>query len=139
LIIFSLAILVGCTQNTDTSKVEDDWEVSPFFHVGIYQMIGQEGKLGFIYAPFKPNKEQKYMWHFWGNEKELQGKFEVVAISKETGEEAIVFQADTLSGPNNGADAHKPSMMKLPTVGMWKLDAYIGGNLFGTVIVEVQE
>jgi hypothetical protein len=56
-------------------------------------MIGQEGKLGLIYALFKANKKQKYMWHFGGKEKELEGKFEVIATNKETGEEITVFRS----------------------------------------------
>jgi hypothetical protein len=139
LIIISFAVLVGCTQNTDTSQKEDNWEVSPFFHVGIYKMIGLEGKLGFIYVPFKANKGQKYMWHFWGEEKELKGNFEVVATNKETEENITVFQRDSLAGAHNSANAHTPSMIMLPTAGLWRLDAYIGGTLFGTIIVEVQE
>jgi hypothetical protein len=137
--ILIISLLLGCSPNKDTSTTNDDWQVSPFFQVGHYQMIGQEGKLGFIYAPFKANVGQKYMWHFWGEEMELKGNFHVVATSKETGEEITVFQVNTLSGPNNGAEAHTPSTMMLPTVGLWKLDAYIGGNLFGTIVIEVEE
>ncbi|WP_257009368.1 hypothetical protein [Bacillus sp. 7884-1] len=42
-------------------------------------MIGEKERLGFIYDHsevliFYPNKTQKYMWHFWGEDKELEGK-----------------------------------------------------------------
>jgi hypothetical protein len=137
--ILVISLLMGCSPNKDTSITNDDWQVSPFFQVGHYQMIGQEEKLGFIFAPFKVNEGQKYMWHFWGEGKELEGNFEVVATNKETGEEITVFQTGTLGGPNNGADAHTPSTMEFPTVCLWKLDAYIGGDLFGTIVIEVEE
>jgi hypothetical protein len=42
-------------------------------------------------------------------------------------------------GPNNGADAHIPSNLSLPTSGLWKLDAYLGGKLKGSIIVDVKE
>ena len=43
-----------------------------------------------------------------------------------------------LLGPNSGADNHAPTNMTFPTSGMWKLDAYIDGKLFGSVYVKVE-
>ncbi|WP_347551221.1 hypothetical protein ABFG93_05200 [Pseudalkalibacillus hwajinpoensis] len=73
----------------------------------------------------------------WGEEEELDGPFEVVAINKETGEEIIVVEERELAGANNGADAHIPSQMGLPSSGIWQMKAFVGGELFGTVVVEV--
>ncbi|MBD3107714.1 hypothetical protein IEO70_04980 [Bacillus sp. AGMB 02131] len=133
-VIFLLITLIACTQET--------WKESEIFESGGYEMIGEEGKIGFIYdsevTKFYPDKEQKYMWHLWGKER-LSGKtaFKVVATSKEK-EEIIILEGE-LGGPNNGADAHTPSMLKLPEPGMWKLDAYVEEELFGTIFVEVHE
>ncbi|WP_257208940.1 DUF4871 domain-containing protein [Bacillus sp. AFS031507] len=35
------------------------------------------------------------------------------------------------------ADRHTPSSMSLPKSGIWKLNAYFGDKLFGTVVVKV--
>ena len=121
-----------------------EWKVSPLFKSGAYTMIGQEGRLGFIYddlevSRFYPHKVQKYMWHFWGKPEELKGKLKVVGVSKETGEQITVFETQALGGANNGADAHTPSGMSLPSSGLWRLDAYIREKYFGSVVVQVHE
>lgn len=41
--------------------------------------------------------------------------------------------------PNNGADQHFPTNKTLPKSGMWKLDAYIGDEIFGSVYVKVHK
>ncbi|MGD6780984.1 hypothetical protein ACQCT3_15880 [Sutcliffiella horikoshii] len=71
--------LLGCSKETDT-----DWKESAFFESGGYTMIGEQGRIGFIYNDsendiFYPNKEQKYMWHLWGDKEELEGEFKVTA------------------------------------------------------------
>jgi hypothetical protein len=82
---------------------------------------------------------RKYMWHFWGNPEELQGSLKVMGTRKETGEKITVIAASSIGGPNNGADGCVPSNMALPSPGLWRLDAYIGQKLFGSIIVEVHE
>jgi hypothetical protein len=79
------------------------------------------------------------MWHFWGTPAELQGSLKITGTSKETGETITVFEADATGQPNNGADAHNPSMMSLPSPGLWQLEVFIGEKLFGSVVVEVHE
>jgi hypothetical protein len=89
------------------------------------------------------------MWHFWGTTEELgQKPFRVEAINLKTKEKvkALFFGAgfvweydDLLWGSNNGADAHLPTNMELPTSGLWKLDAYLGGKFKGSIIVDVKE
>ena len=107
-------------------------------------MIGEEGRLGFIYdntdvTKFYPNQNQKYMWHFWGKEDEFKGELKVIASHEESGEQIVILEGHPLAGPNNGADQHVPSNMSLPSKGIWKLDAYIGDKLFGTIFVKVYE
>ncbi|MFD1953003.1 hypothetical protein ACFSL6_02130 [Paenibacillus thailandensis] len=108
-------------------------------------MIGEEGKLGFIYddteaVKFYSGQSQKYMWHFWGEAEQLQGyPLQVIGTKKETGEQITVFKASALGGAINGADAHHPSVMALPSAGLWRLDAYIGEKFYGSVVVEIHE
>jgi hypothetical protein len=150
--IIVLLTTVGCTnknKETITTNVENKdlaqkWNQSPLFKSGNYTMIGEKGRLGFIYddtevVRFYPNKTQKYMWHFWGEEQEFNGKLKIVAIHEIDEEEQITVAEGGLGGDNNGADRHAPSNMSLPKSGMWKLDAYIGDKLFGSVYVKVHK
>ncbi|WP_231603487.1 hypothetical protein [Bacillus sp. FJAT-27231] len=71
----------------------------------------------------------------------LTKPFKVVGVSKETDEEVTVFEfpSNHVLAPNSGADHHIPSMMTLPSEGLWKLEAYFGEKLFGNVIVNVEK
>jgi hypothetical protein len=106
-------------------------------------MIGEQGKLAFIYddgkvSRFYAGHEQKYMWHFWGDDKEIIGPLKVVGVNKETKEKVEVFKANMYGlSPNNTADQHSPSLMSLPYPGLWRLDAYIDEKLFGSIVVKV--
>jgi hypothetical protein len=116
-------------------------------------MIGIEGKIGILGPEFVANQSNKYMWHFWGTQEELEnGPFRVEAInvkSKQkikalvaeagTSQERLVWEYDSITGPNNGADAHRPSNLMLPSSGLWRLDSYLGGKSLGSIIVNVQE
>lgn len=145
-IILSLAI-AGCNEEELIGKnekvIKSNWNESSLFETGGYTMIGEEGRLGFIYddseeVRFYPDKEQKYMWHFWGGKQELEGELKVVATHENEDEEIFVISG-VLGAANNGADKHAPSNMSLPKSGIWKLDAYIGGSLFGSIYVKVHE
>jgi hypothetical protein len=148
LIILSIFITNGCS-----SEKKVDIQTSPTFKSGNYILQGVEGRIG-ILGPggFKANSGNKYMWHFWGTKEELSRRpFKVEAIDLKTGEKhqvlltemgtpnkKLVWAYDSgLGGPNNGADAHLPSGLELPNPGRWKLDVYLGGELFGSVVVDV--
>lgn len=138
-----ILFLTGCeAEKHDPENTE--WKVSFLFNSGSYTMIGQEGRVGFIYDDaeldrFYPDKKQKYMWHFWGEPEELQGSLKVTGTSKKTGQQITVFEKSHLGGPNNGADAHNPSLMSLPSSGLWKLDVFINEIFFDSIIVEVTD
>lgn len=103
--------------------------------------IGDNGKLGIgEYGPFIAGESQKYMWHFWGDEKTLLKPFRVVGISKDSDTKTTLFELPkaTMLGPVNGASHSLPSTLTLPEPGLWKLEAYFGEELFGSVIVLVQ-
>ena len=140
ILIAVLFLLAGCSAENENK----DWKVSHLFKSSAYTMIGQEGRLGFIYddgevVRFYPNKKQKYMWHFWGEPEELKGLLKVTGTNQETGKFITVFEDRGLGGPYNGADAHVPSLMSLPSPGLWELDAYIGEKLFGSITVQVHD
>ena len=152
-IVFLVVIsIIGCSNET-IKKTEESWEESPTLVREVIITddgqtddstfrIGDNGKLGFgEYGPFIAGETQKYMWHFWGEKEILTQPFKVKGINKETGEEITVFEYPTNNSlaPNNGADHHIPSMMMLPSAGIWKLEVYFGEELFGNVIVNVEE
>ena len=145
--------MLGCSESSiesednmtmeETKMTKNDWKVSPLFKVGGLKLIGEEGRLGFVYDDsefirFYPKNVQKYMWHFWGTNQELEGRLKVLA-THENEQSSIVLTEGDLSGENNGADRHFPSNMSLPKSGIWKLDAYIGDDVFGSVFVQVHE
>lgn len=112
---------------------------------------GVEGRIGILSPGFKAGSANKYMWHFWGTSEELsRTPFRVEAIDLKTGEKhpALLTEMGTpnkkhiwemsgIGGAHNGANAHTPSGMELPTPGKWRLDAYLGGELFGSIVVVV--
>lgn len=140
-----LLALTGCGSSEEPKSENVKWKVSPMFKSGAYMMIGQPGRIGFIYddqevSRFYLQKEQKYMWHYWGTKEELQGPLRIMATSKETGEQITVLEAAMgPAGSNNGADAHHPSLMSLPSPGLWRLDVYMAEKYFDSVVVEVHE
>ncbi|MQR94483.1 DUF4871 domain-containing protein [Fictibacillus phosphorivorans] len=128
-------VLAACSQ--------DIWKESPSFESGGYKLIGEKGKLGFIYEnsevdQFSPNKVNKYMWHVWGSDM-ANKMLRVEAIKENTSEQIHLFEARLSGTPHNGADAVTPSSMALPKPGMWKLNAYVDDQLFGSVYVKVQD
>lgn len=151
-----LAVLVGCSGKSETVKKED-MEVSSTFSIpvtfgdgteGEYVLVGEEGKIGFLVGSgvkgeagvqsITAGEKNKYMWHLWGEPNELEGEFEVVGKNIDKDNEVTVFETKSLGGPNNGADAHTPSSMSLPSSGLWELNAYVGGELFGTIVVNAE-
>ncbi|MFS0689272.1 DUF4871 domain-containing protein [Sporosarcina sp. 179-K 8C2 HS] len=161
--------LAGCSE--ERKVVKEEWEVSPTFEIpvtfgdgtkGAYVLIGVEEKLGFLIGsgkegvvevePIIKGKANKYMWHFWGKDEELNGNFKVVGINEKGEEHKVLIQnmgmttsekvweyPNEWNSPHNGADAHIPSGMEFPTSGLWKLKVYFGENFFGEIVVNVVE
>lgn len=120
------------------SVKEPTWELSPQFLSGAYWMSGIENKVGFIDSGFVAGKWNKYMWHFWGRQEDLKGNLNVKAVKQGETRVIDVFEAGSLGGKHNGADAHIPSGMSLPEPGRWRLLPYINGKLFPSIVVEVK-
>ncbi|NQX66122.1 hypothetical protein HQN90_08290 [Paenibacillus alba] len=153
-----LLFLTGCTK-TDTDVIikesstvlDESWKVSSMFKNDNFILLGEQGKIGFIYddnevVRFYPGKKQKYMWHFWAETpQETQNLFgkkvKIIGVSKKTGEKVNVFEG-SIGIPNtaikdNDKVGRMPSMMILPSKGLWRLEAYVEEKLFGSVVVEV--
>jgi len=149
-VIFFLIFLVSCKSSNDSELKT----TSPIFKSNTgASMIGIEDKIGILGPDFIAGQGNKFMWHFWGTKDEMNKKpFRVEAINLKTMKKnmALILDAGTSNerhvweynfapaGPNNGADAHLPSNLSLASKGLWQLNAYIGGNLQGSLIVEVK-
>ncbi|KRF02265.1 hypothetical protein ASG89_24755 [Paenibacillus sp. Soil766] len=156
--IIVLILLIGCSKtesnvviNESPNVRNESWQVSSIFKYDDYMMIGEQGKIGFIYddkdvTRFYPGKKQKYMWHFWAETPEetrnLFGKrVKIIGVSKQTGQKADVFDGG-IGIPNTAIEdndkvGRMPSMMSLPSKGLWRLEAFVDEKLFGSVVVEV--
>ncbi|MDR6879819.1 DUF4871 domain-containing protein [Bacillus sp. 3255] len=119
------------------------WDVAPLFQANQYWLRGVENRIGFIDAGFEAGKVQKYMWHFWGTDEQLNGPFEVKAVKEGSDTLITVFASDPLSSANalggelNGADRHLPTSMMLPEAGRWRLLPYVRGMLLDPIVVQV--
>jgi hypothetical protein len=134
-ILVCVFLLAACNQ--------DNWKESSTFASGGYIMIGEKGKVGFIYDNsvdnrFYPEEEDKYMWHLWGSDV-VNKDLRVEAIYENTLEPIHLFESRLSGSPHNGADAVTPSSMSLPKPGMWKLNAYVDEKLFGSIFVKVHK
>lgn len=114
-----------------------------------YVLMGEEGKVGFLIGPYQNDngelldkqpiiagKGNKYMWFFWGTKEELTGGLSIMALKEGTNREIDMFRTPT--GPWNTKDSRTPTSMVFPEEGMWRVNAYIGNRLFGSITVQVQ-
>ncbi|MGG1553165.1 DUF4871 domain-containing protein [Paenibacillus ferrarius] len=128
--------------NAELFMLEPSWDISPEFQSGSYKLRGAAKKVGFIDAGFVAGKVQKYMWHFWGEDDELNGPFEVKAVKQGTNKVISVYTSNPLSSGNalagalNGADRTTITSMSLPEAGRWRLLPYVQGRLLDTIVVE---
>ncbi|MBN2910829.1 DUF4871 domain-containing protein [Polycladomyces sp. WAk] len=151
--VFLSLFLAGCTHAESTVTIDKkpkaatqalskQWRASPTFSVtsnGItVQWIGEKGRVAVTNFPFIAGQTQKYMWLFWGNENEIIGKDYKVIATSDRGIQKTVLSGQSLNGPIWGATASSPSLITLPTKGMWRLDAYVNDQLHGTIFVEVK-
>ncbi|MFB5083302.1 hypothetical protein [Symbiobacterium thermophilum] len=142
LLILMLALLYPRSTRVQTAGA---WETTGTFEVPAvaadgtafsYTMRGHEGQFGFIDSPFVAGKTDKYMWHFWGNQEDFLYKtLEVTGVNRRG--QRVPVLTSTLGGEHNGAVAHTPSMMSLPTPGLWRLEVRVDGNHLGDIVVEV--
>ncbi len=127
------------SESSDETKLEP---TDSFLSNGV-EMVGIEGKLGLF--PGKgliENERSKQKWHFWADRDFLRTKnFDIKATHEKTGEVISLFfinSSDGIGSPNNGADAHVPSVLEFPQSGIWKIDIYHGEELFESIVLDVE-
>ncbi len=153
LFISLVMVLSGCSNETVKSN-GDNWEESSKFireivvtadgqTENLVLRIGNNGRLG-VQAPQNPfiaGQSSKYFWLFWGDNETLTKPVKIVGEKRDSGETLTVFEIPQKQqlAPLYGADHTMPSTMKLPSAGYWMLNVYFGDELFGNVVVDVEE
>jgi outer membrane lipoprotein-sorting protein len=141
-----------------TEAVQEDWDISPAFTISkpgadgkdiAYGLRGIDGKLAIVDGPVIAEANNKELFHFWGGTPEkteqlFNKKVKVVGTSKEYGETVTAFESsigvpneEIIKPPHHYAES--VGYLNLPSKGIWKLDAYIEDELFGSFIIDVQE
>ena len=129
-------------QKSDFEKVDWNRTVTEFDTGTRDDIVGNKNKIGIIGAELKPNKVEKWLWHFWGIN---QGELTVVGYNKDTSKITSVlsdgvWSKDGLGGGKiEGADASLPSNVVLPEAGKWAMLVYIDGKLFDILVYEIKE
>ena len=141
-----------------TEAVQEDWNISPAFTISkpgpdgkdvAYGLRGIDGKLAIVDGPVIARANNKQLFHFWGGTPEkteqlFNKKVKVIGTSKENGETVTAFESsigvpneEIIKPPHHYAES--VGYLNLPSKGIWKLDAYIEDELFGSIIIDVQE
>jgi hypothetical protein len=138
-----ILIVTGCEKK---DKEVISWNVSPSFKAGDLTLYGKKDKVGLI--KMNGNKEDKlfiagtggvYNVYFWGDGKELKGKYKLLATNKDTGKQIKLYEWPIETNKDNtGADARSGGKYSLPQSGNWKLDFYIDDKFFETIIVNAE-
>lgn len=153
----SLAVmLVGCSEGEKTDT-EEKWEVTQTFTVKSEDhetvLRGDDGEVAFLDTmDFLVGEQGKTRWFFWGDElKEVnEENFKLIGINKETGEEKTLIDSNNWEIVNPeykdveiksvlGAQSSQHTVFSIPSAGLWRLDAYIGEKLYGSIVVEVKD
>jgi len=151
----TLEITVDAKNNQKFAIPRPTWEVNKFTS-GNADMIGIPNKIAIHNGKIIEGNANKFIWYFWGAEKEFENMFlTVIAIKKDSVEptKALVVGVGTKSAtkvwsikshfpkvtPLNGANAHIPSTIELPSKGLWSLNAFVNNQLYGQIIVEVMD
>lgn len=150
------SVLVACSDNDSDLKEKEneetktnEWEVSPSFKLGDYDVIGKEDSVAIIKQPIVANQIDNYTFFLWGDDSNsLLGPIRIEATHETTGdmEKVIVANADSENeelvweGPSpflSGERAFVTLDLLFPYEGLWKLDVYVNNNKIGNLTVEV--
>ncbi|MUK90642.1 hypothetical protein GMD78_20005 [Ornithinibacillus sp. L9] len=154
-ILYNKVILddMGLNRGMNT-EVEGNWEVTSPFTVevdGVERVFrGVKGEVAFLDMELTAGNPGKTRWFFWGDDLEQlnEENFILVGIHRETGEEIILVDSngwEMIGYPENDylgileAQSSQHTVITFPSSGLWRLDAYIGEKLFGTIVVEVKD
>lgn len=157
LFILILPTTLSFINNNGELNSSDNWEVTSTFTVKgeDYETVlrGVEGEAAFLDTmDLKAGQEGKTRWFFWGEELQQvnEENFILIGTHHETGEERILLDSNgweilNLEHEDNsmrsqlGAQASQHAVYAIPSAGLWRLDAYIGEKLYGSVVIEVAE
>lgn len=146
-----LSTLIACTSKTNEVVDEppnNNWDLSPSFEHSVvdkygteisYTIVGKQDTLGFTGdILMNVEKMHKIFWFYFGKENILDKPVEVKAVKKGT-EEVVDLHSGTFYrgaevSPNS---VNMPSNIKFPTAGLWKIFVYIDGELYESIVVEV--
>lgn len=106
---------------------------------GEYGVIGNKNKSGVIGSELPSLTTQKWMWHIWGND---NTELTIIGFHRESRSvEYVLTDGWSLiaQGENNGADAHAPSNVVFSKPGEWAVLLYTDGELFDTLVFEINE
>ncbi|MGE7109849.1 hypothetical protein [Lysinibacillus sp. NPDC047702] len=151
-----LLFLAGCVMNEKAVVLPDDlpdfvqesdfasinWDKKAEVFGDRGSIVGNINKSGVIGADAPSLSTQKWMWHLWGVEPTLDTELTIVGYHKDSKTvHPILINGWTtgLGGPNNGADAHTPSSVKIPEPGVWAILLYINGSYFDTLIYDITQ
>ncbi|WP_285767165.1 hypothetical protein [Peribacillus sp. SI8-4] len=124
----------------DVEEVDWDRQAAAFQTDTSSGWTGNEKKVAIIGPELKTNQIEKWLWHFWGIDK---GQLSLAGYHERSKEISPVFSEGVWSsngiggGKINGADASLPAHVTLPKAGKWTKLVYIDGQLFDTLVVEV--
>jgi len=125
-------------QKSDFENINWDNKAVEFGDRGI---VGNENKSGVIGVDAPTLTRQKWMWHLWGVPESVE--MTVVGFHRESKKVHQILSwpgwVIEMGGPNNGADAHAPSSVKIPDAGEWAIFLYTNGKLFDVLIYEIKE
>lgn len=115
-----------------------DWTPSSKFTHDHHQLVGIKGKLGISSWPIYAGKPNKFLWYFIVKSLPA-GKVKVVGIRKNDGAKPKVFcvgATDNMTwgiSPSDGT----PIEMEPPQPGIWSLTKFIGGQYYGSIVVNI--
>lgn len=148
LIIVTTLIFVGITSgcNTNGSITNDAWEVTPTFKYEAHIMRGIQNEIAIIDEKIIVDKPQLFRWHIWGDESQLSGAtFKMVAVHKETNKKVVITENRALAKDISdnvvlgSATRYVTTEISLPIKGLWRFNAYIDNNLYGSIIIKANE
>ncbi|MED3561736.1 hypothetical protein [Bacillus xiapuensis] len=116
-----------------------DWDKKAVKFGERSSIFGNENKSGVIGVDMPSLNGQKWMWHLWGVD---DADLTVVGFHKELQTvHKILVNGWTIhvGGPNNGADSHAPSAVKIPKSGEWAILLYTNGKFFDTLVYDIKE
>jgi hypothetical protein len=154
-------VLMGCSSNNvenekieveqnQTQTLKENCKLTGTFLTEGHEMRGIKGKIGFLNLTLESKNPQKILWHFWGEEDEISGKFKLEGTHILSGEKTPLLtdsnsqvrlweSPQTFTQPNLGAIKTLPSIIAFPKHGEWKLDVYLNDKQYAELIVVVEK